>query len=216
MIFKFQLIWQVYHLILPKEQLRNTFCRILDSVKLTQYLIRKNELKFFCESLVNFLPSAAVNGECWNYIRNIPRTKEEKKEFWWTCISTLRSLSTGYHMIQHSSKGTSQWKQIYGNDFAKISQSEPVGGSSPKLPSGATEHLSCANLQPTSLLCAAQGAPVPAFRWSRILLQSNQIWDFVQSCWQTFHSDILCLLSKLNLELRQLKGGPSNNPNFFK
>ena len=59
---------------------------------------------------------------------------------------------------------TSQCKQICGNDFAKISQSEPVGGSSPKLPSGATEHLSCANLQPTSLLCAAQGAPVPAFR----------------------------------------------------
>ena len=66
------------------------------------------------------------------------------------------------------------------NSFSLL---EPVGGSAPKFSSGAIEQLLVEDSTSTALLCAAQAAPPPAFRWKiRLLSEENEI--FYEICAQ--------------------------------
>ena len=60
-----------------------------------------------------------------------------------------------------------------------------MGGSAPKFSSGAIEQLLVEDSTSTALLCAAQAAPPPAFRW-KIHILSEEKESFFEICAQIF------------------------------
>ena len=50
--------------------------------------------------------------------------------------------------------------------FYKIPALEPIGGSTPKFSSDATENILAHSDRTLSMACPAQASPVPTFRWS--------------------------------------------------
>ena len=66
-----------------------------------------------------------------------------------------------------SSRGVPPIIPTSSNSFPLL---EPVGGSAPKFSSGAIEQLLVEDSTSTALLCAAQAAPPPAFRWNLHIL----------------------------------------------
>ena len=51
--------------------------------------------------------------------------------------------------------------------FFNIPALEPIGGSTPKFSSDATENILSDSDRPLSMACPAQASPLPTYRWSR-------------------------------------------------